>query len=220
MHHKFHDRFIIFQSKGIQCHHLEYGLSELVIDQGFVYYTLLYSRFINFQSKDIQCHYSEMFSRLGFRATFISLAFRVAQLPKLSFNGQSYVFSLTSRILVFLFQSSKSFILLVFSVLDYLHDLIAYDFCLLFVSFKFIQYLFSNVLDSALSHTQSPHSYSLFLLINLPCHVLGQNFSIFSILRHSSLCFIYFSRIHDSFIILMISIEEKSLILLRELLRG
>ena len=87
MHHKFHDRFIIFQSKGIQCHHLEYGLSELVIDQGFVYYTLLYSRFINFQSKDIQCHYSEMFSRLGFRATFISLAFRVTQLPKLSFNG-------------------------------------------------------------------------------------------------------------------------------------
>ena len=169
-----HDRFIIFQSRGIQCHHLEYGLSKLMIDQGFVYYTLLYGRFISFQSKDIQCHYSKMFSRLAFRATFISLAFRVTQLPKLSFNGQSYVFSLTFRIFVFLFQSSKSFILLVFSVLDYLHDLIAYDFCLLFGSFKFIQYLFSNVLDSALSHTQSPHSYSLILLINLPCQMIEQ----------------------------------------------
>ena len=46
------------------------------------------------------------------------------------------------------------------------------------------------------------------LILSLLCHVPGQNFRVFSILRYSSLHFIHYSHIRDSFIILVISIEE------------
>ena len=46
------------------------------------------------------------------------------------------------------------------------------------------------------------------LILSLLCHVQGLNFGVFSILWYSSLHFIYYLRICDSFIKLVIFIEE------------